>query len=512
MVTATDTKRDIQGFITSGFGHTYHAAYIFLRISHLEQAKSWLRSILPRITTAESWRPVADPCDPDAERPPKIYPEQVLNIALSFEGLAALGLSEQTLRSFPAELQQGIANSIRANALGDSDESDPSQWVVGGPDNAPFHIVLLLQAGKSPEDRAALDAFVTEISAGLSGLDIVHIEQAYRRADDKEQFGFRDGVAQPRIRGIHRYDSDGKPIPDPVATGEFILGYLNEYGLYPTVPVVPYDRDPDHLLRPLRNPRHVNLLHQTTGYKDLGANGSYLVYRKLRQHVGTFWQFMRDEAARLDGTATAERMVWLATKMVGRQPNGDPLVPNVKRLRHQDDFLFAQDDPDGMHCPFGSHLRRTNPRDMLHPVDAKEALATTAKHRIIRRGRIYGDQLFDLSLLNGDIDEAKLQALLDLEDDDAERGLHFFCVNANIQRQFEFIQTNWSNNLHFNQLYRSKDPIIGDNARAGHLPSQMPIPYDPVRIRTAPLPRFVTVAGGAYLFMPALSALRYLAS
>jgi hypothetical protein len=85
-------------------------------------------------------------------------------------------------------------------------------------------------------------------------------------------------------------------------------------------------------------------------------------------------------------------------------------------------------------------------------------------------------------------------------------------VNANIQRQFEFIQDSWSNNPDFNQMYQNKDPIIGDNAHPKQSPSHMSIPASPVRIHTTQLPRFVTVLGGAYLFMPSKTVLRFLAT
>ena len=88
--------------------------------------------------------------------------------------------------------------------------------------------------------------------------------------------------------------------------------------------------------------------------------------------------------------------------------------------------------------------------------------------------------------------------------------MHFLCVNASIQSQFEFVQQTWCNNPHFGGLYDNKDPITGDNARAGEAPSHMTIPGRPRRA-TAALPRFVTVRAAGYFFMPSLTALRFLA-
>ena len=232
----------------------------------------------------------------------------------------------------------------------------------------------------------------------------------------------------------------------------------------------------------------------------------------MKQDVALFWNYLKAEAERLDGRIKPERIVWLASKFVGRYPNGNPLVPHLDKLKDQDDFLYARTDPEGMHCPFSSHIRRTNPRDVFFPTDAKISLDTVDKHRILRRGRIFGDSLFDLGLLDDETDAEKLAVLLEIEDDGKERGLHFFCVNASIQMQFEFMQDSWSNNPHFNAQYQNKDPLIGDNGSKYQRDSYMHIPHSPVRIRTSPLPRFTQVLGGAYLFMPGITALKYLAS
>ena len=92
------------------------------------------------------------------------------------------------------------------------------------------------------------------------------------------------------------------------------------------------------------------------------------------------------------------------------------------------------------------------------------------------------------------------------------RGVHFFCVNASIKTQFEFVQQTWCNNPRFAGLNDNTDPIIGDNARTDQASSHMTIPRRPFRLRTGALPRFVKVRAGAYLFMPSLTVLRFLAS
>jgi deferrochelatase/peroxidase EfeB len=292
-----------------------------------------------------------------------------------------------------------------------------------------------------------------------------------------------------------------------VRTGEFILGYPNAYDFNPLCPVVPAVDDPDHIL-----PRSANPYHKQARYRDLGRNGSYIVYRKLEQDVAGFWRFLQDESLRIKGAVDPGFMVWLAAKMVGRWPSGAPLVlaPDSDQTElRTDDFLYAREDPRGLACPFGAHIRRTHPRDQIGPAGQIESLRMSSRHRILRRGNQYGPPLFDPTVLTRPDQPAALQAIVDLQDDGQPRGIHFLCANASIKSQFEFIQQTWANNPTFSGLAKNRDPIAGDNDPVT-APGGMLIPGYHSTLRTAPLPNFVTVRGGAYLFMPGLTTLRYL--
>ncbi len=118
-------------------------------------------------------------------------------------------------------------------------------------------------------------------------------------------------------------------------------------------------------------------------------------------------------------------------------------------------------------------------------------------HRLLRRGRVFGPTLFDPKELTDAASGRSRTALLTLTDDGRARGIHFFCVNASIRSQFEFVQQTWCNNPRFGGLNDNKDPIAGDNDRRDQPPSHMTIPAPPLRLRTAALPRFVTVKAGA---------------
>src|SRR5205809_3737778 len=130
-------------------------------------------------------------------------------------------------------------------------------------------------------------------------------------------------------------------------------------------------------------------------------------------------------------------------------------------------------------------------RDSFGP-DAATGLKSANRHRIMRRGRSYGHRLEN-----------------PLIDDGAERGLHFICLNSDIERQFEFVQQTWINNPVFGGLYSEVDPLIGNLPKGDCL---FTVQAEPLRERVHNLSRFVTVRGGSYFFLPSIRALKYLAS
>ena len=87
-------------------------------------------------------------------------------------------------------------------------------------------------------------------------------------------------------------------------------------------------------------------------------------------------------------------------------------------------------------------------------------------------------------------------------------GLHFICLVASLIRQFEFVQHTWLNNATFGGLYDDGDPLTGNRDQVG---ATFTVPDRPVRHRYRGLPQFVRTQGGAYFFLPGISAVRYLA-
>jgi Dyp-type peroxidase family len=235
--------------------------------------------------------------------------------------------------------------------------------------------------------------------------------------------------------------------------------------------------------------------------RDFGRNGTYLVFRQLSQDVQAFWNFV-DEATRLeDGTSDHGGRVRMAAKMVGRWPSGAPLTlcPEMDDEEHasSDDFGYRATDAHGHLCPRGAHIRRTNPRDALDGTP-EESIKVSNRHRVLRRGRPYGAPISR----SMDVDEI-LRA-----EAHGEVGLHFICLNADIGRQFEFVQHTWIINAKFAGQYTDADPLMGHYEE---LQGTFTMQGSPVRQRITKLKRFVETRGGAYFFLPGMRALKYLA-
>ena len=482
-MTELDTQ-EIQGIILSGYGHLPFSSYLFLGFTGRDGARKWLREITDAVTTA--YWPVG--ANGKAQKP-----DPALNLAFTRPGLAALGLADDELQTFSQEFYDGITAESRPRRLGDTGASDPSQWEIGNPERpeTAIHALLILQA-KTPEELAAHRASLRERLAVCGVREVLPAETGCISTDSHEHFGFRDSISQP--------DVEGSPNTAPgtlscIPAGEFVLGYPNAYGLCPLTPAVRAGRDGAGIL-----PTYPAADKEDADRRDFGKNGSYLVFRKLAQDVFGFRAYLRAQ------TGSAEDAERLAAKMVGRWRDGTPLALSPDQPRNipldQDppnQFGYAETDADGYGCPFGAHIRRTNPRDTLVG-SPEESVHSVSRHRLLRRGTRYGEPLDP---------EATL-------DDGAARGLLFLCVNADIARQFEFVQQTWANNPRFAGLISDSDPLIGLNRDPEVAndpgPWTFTIPQAPVRRRVQNLPRFVRVVGGGYFFLPSISALQFLAA
>ncbi len=137
-----------------------------------------------------------------------------------------------------------------------------------------------------------------------------------------------------------------------------MLGYRNEYNVHPDTPLIKHEQGNMSML-----PKDPDGSDQ----KDLGRNGTYFVLRQLQENVDGFWNFLNEKSKNEDGSLDPEESTKLAAKMMGRWPSGAPLVKFPDKdpggLSNDNDFVYTETDELGLKCPFGSHTRRTNPRD-----------------------------------------------------------------------------------------------------------------------------------------------------
>ena len=489
---ATVDFSDIQGIVRFGYGQLKDATFLLLKIRDVGAACAWLENA--PITTAEKLSHA---------------PTTALQVGFTHEGLQALGLAEAVLQGFSPEFLSGMAGQeSRSRRLGDVGASAPQSWRWGGTGKVP-HMAVLVYAQKG-----SLDEWVQAIQ-GPSWTAAFELLDCLPTSDlgGAEPFGFQDGISQP----TPDWDRVRTPAVDEleygnlVSLGEFLLGYPNEYGKYTARPLIDAGTHASSVLSPAED---------QPDRLDFGRNGAFVVLRQLQQDVRSFWRFV-DKQAVSDPQAREA----LAESMVGRKMNGDALLPaGTQSIAGIDPKTAAQNeftydaDSDGVRCPFGAHIRRANPRNpdlpasngllgrLLHtlgfnnPGYRDDVIASTRFHRILRRGREYGPALFPAD------------AVAD-GPDTAEHGIHFVAIVANILRQFEFVQNSWMMSTKFDAMTEESDPLLGNREAVAGCPvtNTFSIPQETgVRTRIMDVPQFVTVRGGAYFFLPSMSALRYL--
>jgi len=305
--------------------------------------------------------------------------------------------------------------------------------------------------------------------AALPGVSLVFELDTPQLPSGRTHLGFVDGIGEPDIEGSGltsvvqsapgRYGS----LPGfgaPVKAGEFLLGYDNELGRPSPAPAPP----------------------------ELARNGTYVSFRKLRIDVAAYRRFLAEHS-----TSPAEEEL-LAAKMIGRWPSGAPLeltpTQDDPGLASDPDrvnaFAYRDDDPRGLRCPVGAHVRRMNPRDSL------DAATDVNLHRILRRGATYGPPLPQGQTT----------------DDGVDRGIAFIFLGTEIGRQFEFVKGQWTNDGQFAGLGDEQDPLVGNR----HSSDTYTVPSHPFRRRLTGIPQFVRTCGGEYLFLPGLHALAWLAA
>ena len=540
---------EIQSIVFGGLGFLRYGMCVgFVLHEDREQSRAWLRDVLKDVAFGDGRK----------------HADRAIVLALGASALEKLQLPADGLATFPPAFLDGMASASRARILGDEHRSAPDLWAWGGR-QSPVDGILLLYA-PSAETIAELGAdmegcLTSRGHRAVMNVPFVTLPDKDATADAHrlaklEPFGFVDGVSQPAIRGTYKALRGADPI-HIVEAGEFILGYPDNRGNLPAGPTLAAIYDPDNILPIAASPQDGFARPIVNLPRDLGRNGTFIAVRQLEQNVDGFWDYCTHAADRIHRrfpdwiNVTAE---FVGAKLVGRWQDGSSLVrfpyragseeaggdhpmvrtaagavtppapvasppppvaaaqtqqgpraelqrAPVKILRTHasvrevaispdNDFLFGAEDPQGLRCPLGAHIRRANPRESFDP-RSQDQLAITNRHRILRVGRRYEPQ------------------------PGRNPGLFFMCLNADIERQFEFIQQTWLQAPSFHGLSGERDPLVGSRdggniARQADDGCTIPTRDAPVHLRG--MPEFVRPIGGGYFFVPGKSLLQYLAS
>ncbi len=523
MTTKVDLD-DIQGNVVKAYGRygLIVARYVFFHVDMPVAGRQFVGGLAPLVTTGVPW--------PNAS----VIPRVAVNIAFTYEGLRHLDIPEATLHGFPEAFSMGM--KARREIVGDTGPShyhhwDPI-WDNRHEDKQHVHIIVTID-GKAEADLESAYQQIQRILAANPGVSqlVGHrgpggVSLPYQPASvlmpkkdelgqpgGKEHFGYSDGISMTYFEGCGEDPSlvigGGKPTGQdsrtiagwaPLAAGEFLLGHPDEACEYPEGPGPPL----------------------------FSRNGTFMAYRKLHQNVACFFSYLEAE-----GNKFPEGKEALAAKFAGRWRNGAPLASfpteasaneyigelaqlqakvSANTASAQEQTRFAElsmqlvafdygDDKTGARCPFGAHTRRTNPRSALE-FGTKSAFAVPGalsnRRRILRRGLPYGLRE-------------------DVPTDTGDHGVIMLIMNADLSRQFEFVQQQWINYGNDFALANDPDPLLGNHgtneSRRGG--GRMTIEGD-ADTNKPPyfcnfIPTLVETRGGDYFFVPSMTCLRMIA-
>jgi deferrochelatase/peroxidase EfeB/predicted acylesterase/phospholipase RssA len=451
-----EQKPQVQRLALSGLDFDC-SCHLVLKVEDASNARKFLESALRAqgwVTFGERARGRKDGSEDDRE--------PAVSIGFTYRGLQALGVPDRYLNELRVKAPAFCegAPTRAALRLGDAGPCSAERWEpIFTFDRS--HVLISIHG----PNRGAVDSMRERLAdtaggrAGFTGweggLPAEHLTK--EKKNRTVHFGFRDNLARPRIVVEKEFDPRNRRRQCHRA-GELVLGYLNDehFNRWDN------DRAPD--------------------VAQFFRNGSFGVLRKIEQDEEAFNNYLNRQAGAL-GVKTD----YLKAKLCGRWPNGARVMPGHDSAaplepRREDDFDFT-DDAQGFGCPFGAHIRRTNPR--------ADSIAPSRLRPLFRRGMPYGPKYCNATKLE-------------------KRGLIglFFC--ASIEDQFETVMSEWVEKKPMGprNLGTSKDPLVGhhDDEAFFHIPKE-----GGRGIKLAGFEPFVTTRGTLYALFPSRSALRDIA-
>jgi Dyp-type peroxidase family len=441
----------LQGNILHGHGRD-RSVHIFLRFKDGKEtdAKRWIKGLAAakRITSAQQQLDETERYRRDKSRGSLfmsfflsakgyeyLYPEQKDKLRFDDEAfLRGMNAAQHRLNDPPKEAwEEGYQNDIHAIVLlADDDES--------------------FLRGEADKLCADVKTYA-EVCAVEHG-KVMWNRQNYPQEYSVEHFGYVDSRSQPLFfqSDIEResLERDGTNVWDPGAGPDLVL------------------------------------VQDPYGRKGCDS-GSYLVFRKLEQHVRAFKEYEQQFAQALG--LTGEDVKRAGALVMGRFEDGTPVVLKcTSGLSTPVPNNFTYDaDPDGQKCPLQAHIRKVNPRQKGVP-------------RIVRRGITYGKREKEPQD-NPSLEELPLEGV----------GLLFMCYQRNIAQQFEVLQYLYANDPRIpGKQEPGIDPIIGQPGGNGVGQLKWPAQWNDSRDKHKPFDfhSFVTLKGGEYFFAPSIHFLK----
>ncbi|RDB23891.1 Peroxidase 2 [Hypsizygus marmoreus] len=461
---------NIQGDILPALPKALEYFYYFEIVDFPRFRKTFGEFIVPKITTSEAMTTNPPPPAPNPE-----VTFLGVNVGFTHPALQKFGLTESLLDdSFEKGQQQD------AKSLGDAGVQRGDFWTPNwdGEYKVNMHGIFLITAYQD----AIASQFVTDLEAAFalpsrpsSIKKVVLLKGAPRPGKEgpNDHFGYRGGMSNPQVKDV-TYNTKAQPeIRFPgapiIPMGTIVMGY---------------DGDADKDKRPA-----------------WAKDGTFMVTRKLNNLVPEFDDFLLLHAPslfpNLEKQAAADR---LGSRLFGRWKNGTPtelspdnddpsIAADPKKINN---FTFDQSKGQSR-CPFASHMRKSNPRNDVFPVES------AFKHFIRRHNMPYGPELTD--------EERNARATIE------ERGLHVVCYQSSIVRGFKFIQQGWYNDPDFPPNKPQQpgwDPIFGQTGKEDENVHRFMTGANPTteqEIMTFPH-KFIDPRGGEYFFSPSISTLR----
>ena len=458
---ANPDPSNVQGMVAYRYEQPHHVVLLF-QIGDPAGARAFIRAYLTRV--------------PRASQDPRTLTGPVLNFAFTWAGLKTLLASDPQLDVAAGRLQFDFAftdqtpdHAAVSSQLGFIHQSMPENWWDKRFASSDIHLAVY-----AAFDSNAVENPLTEIrtAAARSGLRELRVSAFPNSALEGRtpaggilHFGYRDGITSPAI------DWRDTRAAGTVNFREFFMGYPSED--YPVSPQFPGP------------------------WQEFARDGSFACLAWIHQDVAAFNRFLDSIAALAPDEVTDElKRDWVAAKLMGRWPDGSPLVRHPLRPPATPDFddnFGYRGDRDGIGCPLSAHIRVVNVRDQ-EMTYANKSRFPSGPPRFIRRGFTYGSPLVGLN------------------DDGADRGVIGTFICARVNEQF-YTALRWMQKTDFcEDHFRSphagtkQDGLFG-NRRKPQADTTFPIPMGNSETVSAQLADFIAYKGVAVFLLPSLAGL-----